>query len=465
MGNLEQIKRVYFLGIGGIGMSALARYFVHLGKEVYGYDRTETALTRQLQQEGVAVHYTDDPELIPESFRNLHRIPENLVVYTPAIPGDHREKAALQDMGYNLTKRAEVLGYLSAQYRCLAVAGSHGKSTVSALLTQILIESGEGCNAFLGAISKNLNSNFVASKHSIWSVMEADEFDRSFLKLKPWQTLVTSMDRDHLDIYHDEKDLLEAFTQFLNRAATGSTLILKRGLPLHPDPVLQHRILTYSLDDPSSDYYARVTEPRGLGYLFDLVTPTGSIEDVQTLIPGWINLENAVAAGAMALEAGFAPDAVRAGLAAFKGLNRRFDVQFNRSGKVYLDDYAHHPNEIMALVQSVKKMFPGKKITGIFQPHLFTRTRDLAADFAAALEMLDELVLLDIYPAREEPIPGVSADLISQLINRIPVHRQVKEQWESWLPGLSTDVLVTIGAGNIDQLVKPITQYLEDKVE
>ena len=461
---LDRIQRVYFLGIGGIGMSSLARFFRSRGIAVAGYDRTRTPLTEALEQEGINIHYTDDPGLIPFSIRTHPSEPETLIIYTPAIPKEMAELNYFLDNNYLLHKRSEILGLITRSLDGLAVAGTHGKSTVSAMIAQILMASGEGCTAFLGAISKSINSNLVLSEQSRWAVAEADEFDRSFLQLSPFMACVTSMDADHLDIYGDYETLVKGFTDFINRVRRQSKLLLKQGLPLLPDPSRELTVLTYSLDQPESDYYARSIRQEGFGYQFDMVTPQGMIAGMVTRIPGITNVENAVAASALALMAGIGEEAVRKGIGEFEGLVRRFDVRFNRDGVIYIDDYAHHPNEIAALVHSVRLLFPGRKITGIFQPHLYSRTRDFADGFAESLGRLDAVVLLDLYPAREKPIPGVDSEMIYRLIGLENKYLCTKKELTGLLDGLKPDVLLTIGAGDIDQLVGPIAKYLDEHV-
>ena len=445
-------------------MSALARHFIRTGKQVGGYDRTQTILTSLLEAEGMDIHYCDDPALIPGFIRENLLAEGTLYIYTPAIPKDNLELNYLKKKGVRLFKRAEVLGILSRSYKTMAVAGSHGKSTVSAMITQIFLHEGPGCNAFLGAVSKSMSSNYAAAEDCSWAVMEADEFDRSFLHLAPFLALVTSMDSDHLDIYSGMDDLRSTFTEFLNKVEPGSTVILKQHLDLHPEQHLGLTVLTYSLDHPSNDFYARNIQTEGMGYCFDLITPQGCIGSMRTMVPGLINVENAVGASAMAISAGLSFEVVKSGIASFEGLIRRFDVRFNRSGVVYMDDYAHHPNEISALLDSVRRLFPGRKLTGIFQPHLYTRTRDLASEFGLALSKLDELILLDIYPARELPIPGVGSSIIFNHVDGPAKEMKTMKNLPEALHGRHLEILLTIGAGNIDQLVDPVTQYLEQHV-
>jgi UDP-N-acetylmuramate--alanine ligase len=332
------------------------------------------------------------------------------------------------------------------------------------MIAQILIESGEGCTAFLGAISKSINSNLVLSDQSRWAVVEADEFDRSFLKLDPLMACITSMDPDHLDIYGDYQTLVKGFTDFVNRVKPQSKLLIKKGVSLQPDPARMQKVLTYSLDGADSDYYAKNIRQVNLGYGFDLVTPDETIEGLLTKIPGITNVENAIAASALTRMAGIGADAIKRGVASFAGLVRRFDVRFNRGGVVYIDDYAHHPNEINALISSIRLLFPGRRITGVFQPHLYSRTRDFAPEFAESLGKLDELILLGLYPARENPIPGVNSEMIFDLVALKNKKICKKEDLISILESNRPEVLLTIGAGDIDQLCGSIVKYLEEHV-
>ncbi|TSA39170.1 MAG: UDP-N-acetylmuramate--L-alanine ligase [Porphyromonadaceae bacterium] len=461
---LDRIQRVYFLGIGGIGMSSLARFFRSRGIAVAGYDRTQTPLTRALESEGINIHYEDNPEQIPFAIQKHPSEPETLIIYTPAIPKDMLELNYFIDNGYLLHKRSEILGLITRNYDSLAVAGTHGKSTVTAMIAQILIESGEGCTAFLGAISKSMNSNLVLSDLSRWAVVEADEFDRSFLQLDPFMACITSMDPDHLDIYGDYETLVKGYTDFVNRVKPQSKLLIKQGLHLQPDSARKQKVLTYSLDSVDSDYHARNIRQVELGYRFDLVTPDGMVKDLLTHIPGITNVENAVAAAALTLMAGISEDGIRKGIEAFAGLVRRFDVRFNKSGVVYIDDYAHHPNEINALIRSIRLLFPDRKITGIFQPHLYSRTRDFAGGFAESLGKLDELILLDLYPAREKPIPGVDSKTIFDRVELKAKRLCAKKDLIKTLESVQPEILLTIGAGDIDQLCGPIIKYLEEHV-
>jgi UDP-N-acetylmuramate--alanine ligase len=461
---LDRIQRVYFLGIGGIGMSSLARFFRSRGIAVAGYDRSQTRLTLELESEGMNIHYQDNPDLIPFAIQKHPAEPETLIIYTPAIPREMAELNYFIDNGYLLHKRAEILGLITRSYDTLAVAGTHGKSTVTAMIAQILIESGAGCTAFLGAISKSINSNLVLSDQSAWAVVEADEFDRSFLRLDPMMACVTSMDPDHLDIYGDYETLVQGFTDFVNRVKPQSQLLIKHGLRLRPDPSQKHNVFTYSLNDADSDYYATNIVQVDLGYRFDMVTPKGKVDSILTSVPGITNVENAIAAAALTMIAGINVDGIRKGVRAFSGLERRFDVRFNKGGVVYIDDYAHHPNEINALINSIRLLFPGRKITGIFQPHLYSRTRDFATGFAESLGKLDELILLDLYPAREKPLPGVDSGMIFDLIDLKYKQLCTKENLIGSLELYKPEVLLTIGAGDIGQMCDQIIKYLDEHV-
>lgn len=444
-------------------MSALARFFVHSGKKVAGYDRTASSLTMSLESERMDIHYDDDKTLIPGDYLSENEKERTLIIYTPAIPDTHKEMAFFKEAGYTMMKRARVLGMISRNYFTMAVAGSHGKSTLSAMIATIFHESPAGCSAFLGAISKNFDSNLVLSSNSDKAVMEADEFDRSFLHLEPDMALVTSMDPDHLDIYGGRSQLKESFKAFLDKLNQQGTVILKEKLDLTPPKAKQLKIITYGMSS-GADYYATNLMPVGLGYQFDLHTPSSCIKGLLLQVPGWINVENAVGAAAMCLEAGLEKKQVSLGLARFMGVRRRFDVRFNRHAKVYIDDYAHHPKEIKALCQSIRKLFPGRKVVGVFQPHLFTRTRDFADDFARELSALDEVGLMPVYPAREEPIPGVDSGIILNRLSTVNKGVMAREQVLEYAGKADWDVFLTIGAGDIDRLVKPIEDILDEMV-
>lgn len=449
-------RNIYFIGIGGIGMSAIARYFKFKGFGVGGYDRTPSELTEALQKEGIDVHYEDRPDLIPSDVENT------LVVYTPAIPQDLQELVYVRENGYTLMKRAQVLGELTrmGSQRCLAVSGTHGKTTTSTLLAHIFTAGGEGCSAFLGGISKNYDSNLLMS-HSPAVVVEADEFDRSFHQLTPEIAVITAMDADHLDIYGDLEHVQEAFRKFAS--LTTGTVIIKQGLPVSAKDT-HARILSYSYNDVSADFHAEDIKVDECGYFtFNLRHPGGVIMDCRVGVPGWVNVENAVAASAMALCYGIDPMKIKTALGTFKGVKRRFDIHVNRPGLAYIDDYAHHPNEISTAISSMRDIFPGRKLTAIFQPHLYTRTRDFAEEFARALSAVDKLILLDIYPAREEPIPGVSSEIIFDKVTAPEKVLLKKEELMDYLHNEEIDTLITFGAGNIDRYTGEITKMLESR--
>ena len=449
-------SNIYFIGIGGIGMSAIARYYKFKGFKVGGYDRTPSDLTKELEAEGIEVHYEDRPDLIPEDKEHT------LVVYTPAIPSDLQELVTVRERGYRLMKRAQVLGELTRMdgQRCLAVSGTHGKTTTSTLLAHIFTSCGEGCSAFLGGISKNYNSNLLMS-HSPAVVVEADEFDRSFHQLTPEISVITAMDADHLDIYGDLKHVQESFRKFAS--LTTGTVIAKIGLPISGNDTKAH-LLSYSYDDTSADFHAGNIRVDECGYFnFDLFHPGGVVRDCRVGVPGWVNVENAVAASAIALCYGIETEAIKAALATFQGVKRRFDIHVNRPGLAYIDDYAHHPNEISTAISSMRDIFPGRKLTAIFQPHLYTRTRDFADEFARALSQVDKLILLDIYPAREEPIPGVSSEIIFEKVTAPQKVLLKKEELMDYLAKEEIDTLITFGAGNIDRYIPLITSMLEKR--
>ena len=448
-------KKIYFIGIGGIGMSAIARYWKRKGLAVSGYDKTPSPLTEQLKSEGIAVHYTDDTDYIPKDVEGT------LVVWTPAIPDDLGELVYVREHGYKLLKRSRVLGEIAREQRCLAVAGTHGKTTTSTLAAHILTECGEGCSAFLGGISKNYGTNLLVSDNPV-VVAEADEFDRSFLQLFPEIAVVTAMDADHLDIYHDLDAYRQAFRDFA--AQVGWRLIIKRGLPLSEHDT-KAKILTYAYDDSQADFHARDPHPDETGhFLFDLVWPGGVIEKVRVGTPGRINAENSVAAAAICLTYGIHPEKVKAAIGSFQGVQRRLDLHLNTPHLSYIDDYAHHPKELAAAIRSMRDIFPGRKLTAVFQPHLYTRTRDFAPEFAEALSQVDKLILLDIYPAREEPIPGVTSSII---FDRVTAPEKVllrKEELMDYLEKEPLDVLATFGAGNVDRFIGPITEMLKKRI-
>lgn len=449
------MKNVYFIGIGGIGMSAIARYFKFKGLEVSGYDRTPSDLTGELEAEGIPVHYVDDASFIPKD------VEETLVVYTPAIPEDMGELQYVRANGYRVVKRSMILGEITKGQACLAVAGTHGKTTTSTLVAHILTESGSGCSAFLGGISKNYDTNMLVS-HTPTVVAEADEFDRSFLQLHPSIAAITAMDADHLDIYGDLKHVQEAFRQFASQVK--ETLILKYGLPVTAEDT-DARIYTYSYDNPKADFHAsNLRQDRTGHFTFDLVYPGGVLSDIRVGTLGWVNVENSVAAAAICLCYGVDGQKVRHATGSYQGAKRRLDEHINTDSLTYIDDYAHHPAELATAISSIKEMFPGRKITGIFQPHLYTRTRDFAPEFAEALSGLDKLILLDIYPAREEPIPGVTSEIIFKDVTAPEKVLITKEELMPLLEKEPVDVLVTFGAGNIDRFIGPITEMLGKRI-
>ena len=430
-------------------MSALARYFKHIGKNVSGYDRTPSRLTEALESEGIQVHYEDRPDLVPIN------VSKTFVIYTPAIPADLGELRKVQDEGYAVLKRSRTLGEITRGQRCLAVAGTHGKTTTSTLTAHIFTQSGEGCSAFLGGISRNYGTNLLMSRNET-VVVEADEFDRSFLQLFPEIAVITAVDADHLDIYGDYAHVVEAFKAFASQVS--GTLIAKKGTPIGPEDT-PARLLTYHYTNPEADFYAANPHPDQLGcFHYDLHYPGGILKDIRVGAPGWVNAENSVAAAAIALTYGLDPQAVKAAIGTFEGVKRRLEVHVNSPSLTYVDDYAHHPAELASAISSLRDIFPGRKITGIFQPHLYTRTRDFAAEFARSLSGVDKLILLDIYPAREDPIPGVTSEMIFKDVTAPEKVLLKKEELMDYLSDEQPDVLVTFGAGNIDRFIEPITQ-------
>ncbi|MFA5327097.1 MAG: UDP-N-acetylmuramate--L-alanine ligase [Prolixibacteraceae bacterium] len=452
----SDIKKVYFLGIGGIGMSALARYFASQGIVVSGYDRTPTALTGELAKEGIAVHYEDNAELIP---KNLH-VSDSLIVYTPAVPATHQELNALIDRGFSIHKRAEVLGIICNSRRTIAVAGTHGKTSVSTITAHIMNTSVLGCSAFMGGISKNYNSNLLLGPaDSEWIVAEADEFDRSFLRLNPELAVITSMDADHLDIYGSHDKVIDSFYQFARKIKEGGALVLKKGLPAKFEFTVKCRLYSYSITE-SADFCAENIELRDGFYRFDLKAPEFTIENLVLKYPGLVNVENSVAASALALLAGVSPEDIRTALVTYMGVKRRFDIHLNTANYLLIDDYGHHPEELRATIQSVRDMYKGRTITGVFQPHLYSRTKDFAAEFARSLDLLDQVVLLDIYPARELPMEGVTSEIIFKQIkneNKILCSKaELKKLAAKFKPG----IVLMMGAGDIDTLVDAVKEEL-----
>ncbi len=453
-------KNIYFLGIGGIGMSALARYFKAKGYEVAGYDRTSSGLTRQMEQEGMNIHYEDNTELIPGNFRN----PENtLVVFTPAVPGTMGELVDFIKKKFTVLKRSQVLGEITRHQRGICVAGTHGKTTTSTMTAHLLHHSHVDCNAFIGGISKNFERNLHLSDKSDLVVIEADEYDRSFLTLSPYMAVITAVDPDHLDIYGSEETYRAGFEEFTSLIQPGGVLLLKKGLPVSPRIQEGVRLFTYSLDDAEADFYAKNIRVVNGEIIFDFVTPNGLIENIQPGVPVMINIENGIAAMTLALLNGATPGEIRKAMATFAGVKRRFDFQIKQENLVFIDDYAHHPEELKACIESLRMLYKDKKICGVFQPHLYTRTRDFAGQFAQSLSLLDELVLLDIYPAREEPIPGVTSQM---LLDKVAIDKKcvcTKADLEEYIRANRFEVLVTIGAGDIELLVPEIKKILLER--
>lgn len=446
------MKEVYFIGIGGIGMSAIARFFKRKGYKVSGYDRTPSPLTAELEAEGIEVHYEDAPHLMPSDKTAL-------IVYTPAIPSDLKEFIKANSYGYDkVLKRSQVLGELTAGHRTLAVAGTHGKTSTSTLVAHILEHSGLGCSAFLGGVSRNYGTNFLLSENDT-VVVEADEFDRSFLRLHPQISAITAMDADHLDIYGDLEHVQQAYRQYA--AQVSEAVVAKLGLELHAEDLTAH-LYSYHLESSNADFYASNIRLQSDGhYIYDLMHPNGCIKDIYVGVPGLLNVENSIAAAAICLLDEVEPEAIKAGIGSFKGVKRRLEEHINRKGLCYLDDYAHHPAEIEASLKSVRAMFPSRKLSVVFQPHLYTRTRDFASEFARALSLADELFLLDIYPAREEAIPGVTSELIFKDVNCSLKEMVAYNDLVALLKTKELDVLVSMGAGNIDRLVEEIKTALD----
>ena len=448
---LSNIKRVYLVGIGGIGMSGLARYFHHLGCVVCGYDKTSTDLTDELHNEGMPLIFDDREDLIPISFRSPDE--STLIIYTPAIPKDSQVLNFFRDKGFELFKRSQVLGIISKGMFTIAVAGTHGKTTTSTMIAHILKDSGKDCSAFLGGISSNYHSNVLYGKNDI-VVVEADEYDRSFLTLHPDIAIITSMDADHLDIYGDHAHLTDSFKLFASQIKPGGKFIHKKGLPLDAG-------FTYAVEDTADASASNIRVENG-DFYFDFKNSLTSITNIKMGIAGMHNIENATAAIEATLLLEVSPDAIKSALGSFKGVHRRFEYIIKNDHQIFIDDYAHHPEELKAAIRSVKKLYPGKKLTTIFQPHLYTRTRDFADGFAEALDLVDELIILDIYPARELPIAGVNADMILERMKMWNKRRCGKQEAIDVVKNEKPALLLTVGAGDIDQLVQPLKQALQD---
>lgn len=448
---MNDIQKVYFIGIGGIGMSALARYFNGRNVAVFGYDKTATALTKKLEEEGMKIHYEDDISQIPEGV--------DLVIYTPAIPKDHGELSYFRNQNFPLKKRAEVLGMISQTQRTIAVAGTHGKTTTTSILTHMLRVGGVDCTAFLGGIANNFSSNYVEGK-SDWVVVEADEYDRSFLHLHPEIAVILSMDADHLDIYGADEEVKNSFRIFGSQVKeNGKLLVNQKWITeyLKKDEV-QNKVKTYGLE--RGDYYAANIKVTDGYFVFDFKSEMSDIDDLQFNLPGHHNIENATAAIAVALGLGVSVDAIRGSLVSFKGIRRRFEIIYRDEKVVYIDDYAHHPSELIAAIHAARTLLPKRRITGVFQPHLFSRTRDFLSEFAKVLSTLDEVILLDIYPARELPIAGVTSEAIYKRITNDAKVLTTKQDLLDLLATRDLEVLMTLGAGDIDTLVAPIKKQL-----
>jgi UDP-N-acetylmuramate--alanine ligase len=454
--NLKEIHSVYFLGIGGIGMSALARYFQSVGAAVSGYDRTRTPLCEELAQSGMEITYNDSPSSLPEAFRSQPN--ENkLVVYTPAIPHEHPQLKHFEAIGFRVIKRSIALGLVTASYRTIAVAGTHGKTTTSAMLAHILVESGKGCNAFLGGISTNYQTNFVGNVNSDIAVVEADEFDRSFHTLTPEMAIITSVDADHLDIYNHQDALSEAFAGFASQVKANGLLIVNKDCPEMP---AQCKTIAYGISDSTAIRGENIYVHEGAFY-FDYVSESASMSALRLGLPGRHNVENALAATGIALALEVNPDDIRKALSGFKGVKRRFEVHINTPELVYVDDYAHHPTELTACIDAARELFPGKRITGVFQPHLYSRTRDFAEEFGRALSALDEVLLMEIYPAREAPIEGVSSEMLLPLIQAPARVFRTADAVLKAMENFKEGVILTLGAGDIDQIVEPVKRVLK----
>ncbi|MDR1981421.1 MAG: UDP-N-acetylmuramate--L-alanine ligase [Tannerellaceae bacterium] len=454
---IKNITAVYFIGAGGIGMSALIRYFLSKGKQVAGYDKTPSELTEQLNREGAAIHYDDDVALIPDAMKSPAG---TLVVYTPAVPASHTELTWFRSHHFEPVKRAEVLGEITKASRGLCVAGTHGKTTTSSMIAHLLKQSHVDCNAFLGGILKNYDSNLMLSDRSDLTVIEADEFDRSFHRLTPYMAVITSADPDHLDIYDTPEAYRESFEHFTSLIRPGGCLVMKEGIPVTPRLQDGVGLYTYSATGKGDFHAGRIRMEKG-GLLFDFNGPGIHIADVRLGVPVKVNIENGVAAMAIAWLNGATAGEIKRGMASFAGPKRRFDICLKTEDRVLIDDYAHHPVELKESILSVKELYAGKKVTGVFQPHLYTRTRDFMDEFAASLSLLDELILLDIYPAREEPIPGVSSQVLFDKVS-IPCKTLcTKEQLLDVMASGTYEVVLILGAGDIDRLVEPIKHLLE----
>ncbi|MBP3229632.1 MAG: UDP-N-acetylmuramate--L-alanine ligase [Prevotella sp.] len=456
---LKNIKAVYFVGAGGIGMSALARYFMSKGVVVAGYDKTPSELTRQLEKEGMLIHYEENVEMIPHA---CQKAATTLVIYTPAVPSEHQEMVWFRENGFEIQKRAQVLGTLTRAHKGLCFAGTHGKTTTSTMCAHIMHQSHQDCNAFLGGISKNYGTNYILSKESDYVVIEADEFDRSFHWLRPWMSVITSTDPDHLDIYGTPEAYLESFRHYTTLIQPGGALIIHRGLAMKADVQSGVRTFDYSLNE--GDFHAENIVIDNGEITFDFVSPIETVRGIQLGQPIPINIENGIAAMAMAQLNGCTAEELRYGMKTYGGVDRRFDFKIKNDRHVFLSDYAHHPQEIFQSAKSIRELYRNRKITAIFQPHLYTRTRDFYREFANALSQLDEVILCDIYPAREEPIPGVTSQLIyDNLKEGVEKSMIKKNEVLDLVKNRDFDVLVILGAGDLDNYAAEITRIINSK--
>lgn len=456
---LKDIKAVYFIGAGGIGMSAIARYFIHRGVVVAGYDRTPSALTKQLEKEGMLIHYDENVDEIPHACRDKATC---LVVYTPAIPAAHKELTWFRDNGFEVQKRAQVLGILTRTHKGLCVAGTHGKTTTSTMCAHIMHQSHVDCNAFLGGISKNYGTNYILSDSSDYVVIEADEFDRSFHWLRPWMTVITATDPDHLDIYGTKEAYLESFRHYTELIQPGGALIIHTDLEMQPN--VQEGVKTYTYSRDKGDFHAENIKIENGEITFDFISPKGNIADVKLGQPIPINIENGVAAMALAQLNGCTAEEIKYGMETYHGVERRFDFKIRNDKHVLLSDYGHHPKEILQSAKSLRELYPNRKITAMFQPHLYTRTRDFYKDFAEALSHFDEVILTEIYPAREQPIPGVSSQLIyDDLKPGVEKSLIKKDEVLDLVKSRDFDVLVILGAGDLDNMTPQIEKIINAK--
>lgn len=454
---MKRRESVYFLGIGGIGMSALARYFKAKGFEVAGYDRTSTLLTKELEAEDISIHYEDDVTLIPDKFKNPQT---TMVVYTPAIPSDMSELVWFKEQKFNVCKRSQALGEVTRLQRAICVSGTHGKTTTSTMISHLLHNSSVKCNAFLGGISKNFDRNLLLSDDSDLVVIEADEYDRSFFTLSPYMAVVTAVDADHLDIYGTEQEYRASFEEFVSLIRPNGVLLMKENLPISPRLQKGVKIYTYSIDN--GDFHAENIRIGGGEIIFDFVGPDVRVADVQLGVPVYVNLENAIAAMAMAWLNGVSEEEMKEAMSTFAGVKRRFDFHIKRDDLVFLDDYAHHPEELKSSIESVRRLYSDKKLSVVFQPHLYTRTRDLADDFSEALSLADEVYLLDIYPAREEPIEGVTSEMLLKKVRVSEKRVFSKEELVAFTKQHPFEVLLMAGAGDLDLLIPSITENLSN---